>query len=171
MSDVRSDARPDVCRGPLPGLRAVGGFSLIELMVAVAIVAILAAVALPAYRDHVMRSHIPEATSGLLLTAMRLEQFYQDNRSYLNGKHCGVDLPATGRFSFQCTSPADGQSFLLTATGVTGEQMQGFTYTLDEAGNAQTKSLPDGWRAADAKDEKGTGKAVNCWINRRGAAC
>ena len=42
------------------------GFSLIELMVAVAIAAILAAFGIPAYRDHTLRSYTAEATSGLL---------------------------------------------------------------------------------------------------------
>ncbi len=158
MSDVRSKAR----RRMQPALCAGSGFSLIELMVALAIGAIVAATAIPAYREHVMRSHIPEATSGLLLTAMRLEQYYQDHRSYRKDDDCAVVMPASGRFSFRCKPGDDGQSFLLTATGATGELMQGFAFTLDQAGNAQTIELPDGW---------GDKPPLKCWITRKGAKC
>lgn len=158
MSDMRSDVRAGLGHGPL----AVAGFSLIELMVVVVILSVLAAIALPAYREHLMRAHIPEATSGLLLTAMRLEQHYQDNRSYLSGGACGVSLPPAGRFAFQCVSPADGQSFLLIATGITGELMQDFTYTLDQLGQSRTTALPAGWASAVTQE---------CWIIRRGGTC
>lgn len=145
MSDARSDA----------------GFSLIELMVVLAIAAIIGAVALPAYRDHMMRSRIPEATSGLLLTAMRLEQFYQDRRSYRDGAGCGADLPRSAFFDFRCEPATDGQSFLLVATGAAGGAMDGFTYTLDQQGNARTTTLPVAWGQAPRE----------CWISRRGAGC
>lgn len=135
------------------------GFSLVELMVAVAIAAIIAVFALPSYRDHTLRSYIPEASSGLQLSALRLEQYYQDHRSYLNGKACGVTLPTSQRFSFTCTSPADGQSFELTATGT--NVMAGFTYTLDQQGQPRTTTLPEGWGTAP----------VDCWIIKRGATC
>jgi type IV pilus assembly protein PilE len=141
--------------------RSDAGFSLVELMVALAIAAIIGAVALPSYRDHMMRTRIPEATSGLLLTAMRLEQFYQDRRSYLDGNGCGADLPRSEFFEFSCQPAPDGQSFLLLATGVASGVMAGFTYTLDQQGNAQTSMLPAAWGDAP----------VACWINRRGASC
>lgn len=144
MSDACSDA----------------GFSLVELMVALAIAAIIGAFALPSYRDHMMRTRIPEATSGLLLTAMRLEQFYQDRRSYRDGDDCGAELPRSAFFSFRCEPAADGQSFLLEATGTAGA-MDGFTYTLDQQGNTKTTKLPVAW-----------GKApLDCWVSRRGGAC
>src|SRR2546425_8114960 len=68
------------------------GFTLIELMVAVAIVAILAAVALPNYTDYVRRGKIQEATSALLAMRVKTEQYFQDNRQYPTGG-C-VALPA-----------------------------------------------------------------------------
>src|SRR3989449_7965409 len=58
------------------------GFTLIELMVAIAIVAILAAIALPNYTDYVRRGKIQEATSTLLAMRTKMEQYFQDNRSY-----------------------------------------------------------------------------------------
>jgi len=145
MSDARSDA----------------GFSLVELMVALTIAAILGAVALPSYRDHMMRSRLPEATSGLLLTAMRLEQFYQDRRTYRDGTACGTDLPRSAFFDFRCEPASDGQSFLLVATGVSGSMMEGFVYTLDQQGNARPTTLPASWGEAP----------LDCWVQRRGASC
>lgn len=137
------------------------GFSLIELMIALAVAAIVAAFALPSYHDHLQRSYLPEASSGLLLTAMRLEQYYQDHRSYLDGTACGVPLPASRHFSFSCTPAADGQSFLLTATGIVQDTMHEFALTLDQAGNARTTSLPDSWGSAP----------MDCWIDKRGGQC
>ena len=57
------------------------GFTLIELMITVAIIGILAAVAYPGYQDYVIRGKIPEATNTLSSTRVRLEQYYKDNRS------------------------------------------------------------------------------------------
>lgn len=143
MSDVASEA----------------GFSLVELMVVVAITAIIAAFALPSYRDHMLRSYLPEASSRLQLAALRLEQYYQDHRSYRNGKVCGVTLPTSERFTFSCTSPADGQSFLLSATGMAA--MEGFTFTIDQQGQTRTTTLPNGWGTAP----------LDCWVSKRGATC
>ncbi len=58
------------------------GFTLIELMVTVAIVGILAAVALPSYRNSVLKSARSEGKSALLEVATRQEQFYLDNKTY-----------------------------------------------------------------------------------------
>ena len=60
------------------------GFTLIELMVTVAIVAILGSIALPAYNQYVQRGKITEATSSLSELRLRAEKFFADNRTYLN---------------------------------------------------------------------------------------
>ncbi len=137
------------------------GFSLIELMIAVAIAAIISAFAIPAYRDHLRRTYTAEATSGLVLTALRLEQYYQDHRSYAKGVACGAALPPDGRFHFDCELSAGGQAFLLTARGVRGEAMAGFRYTLNHQGGQRTTALPEGWATPP----------LDCWITRRGQAC
>ena len=58
------------------------GFTLIELMITVAVIAILAAIAIPAYGDYVRRSKITEASSSLSDMRNRLEQYFLDNRQF-----------------------------------------------------------------------------------------
>ena len=137
------------------------GFSLIELMIALAIGAILATIAVPAYRDHILRARIPEATSTLSSLAMRLEQYYQDNHDYGGGESCSVTMPDDAFFTFQCAAENNGQSFLLTASGKRGGEMADFIFTLDQNGNAKTTKLPEAWGTAPA----------NCWIAKRGSTC
>ena len=68
-------------RIPCSGI-APHGFTLIEVMITVAIVAILAAVAVPSYSAYVTRGHLADAASGLAATRAQMERHYQDNRSY-----------------------------------------------------------------------------------------
>ena len=62
--------------------RRLGGFTLIEVMIVVAIVAILTAIALPSYREYVLRSHRSDAQSGLLQAAQWLERAATANGNY-----------------------------------------------------------------------------------------
>ena len=78
-----------------PGRRArASGFTLIEIMIVVAIVGILAAIAYPSYSEYVQRSRIMDATSGLNDVRTRMEQYFQDNRTYANAN--GYQLDANG---------------------------------------------------------------------------
>jgi type IV pilus assembly protein PilE len=138
------------------------GFSLIELMIALAVAAIIAAIAVPAYQDHMLRARIPEATSTLSALAMRLEQHYQDHHKYGTTEDgCAVAMPANQFFTFQCAAQNGGQSFLLTATGRGGGQIAEFTFTLDQNGSATTTRLPETWGKTPA----------TCWVTKRDAQC
>lgn len=144
----------------MPSSRKITGFSLIELMIALVIASLLAAVALPAYRDHMIRSAIPQATSGLSLFAMRMEEYYQDHHTYANDKTCGAATPVSEHFNFTCSVASSGQSYLLTAVG-NGGDLTAVSYTLNQAGTATTIALPTGWGTVP----------VNCWITKRNGAC
>jgi len=133
-------------------------------MIAVAIVAIIASVGYPSYREYVVRSRIVDATGALSTTRVRLEQFYQDNRNYgSTAAACGVPMPSTEYFSYSCNWGAGGtnQSFLLTATGNAAAHMDGYTFTVDQNNVQQTTAFVDAVAALP----------VNCWMRRKSDTC
>jgi len=141
------------------------GFTVIELMITVAIIAILAAVALPAYNDYVQRSKLVEAFSALADFRVRMEQFYQDNRRYdgagLNG--CGAAAPNSKYFTFACApAAAPAQTYTITATGVANQGLTNFVYTLNEANVRATTTLGTGWSGAPN---------ATCWVRRKDGSC
>lgn len=125
------------------------GFTLIELMIVLAIIGVLAAIAVPQYNDYIRKSTIPEATSTLLEYRTRLEAYYQDNRAYgdANTTACGI-LPAAfpnrKYFDFTCVVPsvaAPGpQTYTLTATGKAGSIVSCYAYVVNE-GNTRTATI------------------------------
>ena len=149
--------------GPPRRAGAAPGFTLIELMVVVAIVAILAAIAIPNYAAYVQRSRIIAATSGLGDFRVRMEQFYLDNRSYRNaGNTCGIPNPpntASDPFWITCAT-ANANSYVVTATGQAALNMQNFVYTINQNGVKATTSLPGGWT-----------NTPGCWVVRKDGTC
>jgi type IV pilus assembly protein PilE len=142
--------------------RQYTGFTLIEVMIVVAIIAILARVALPSYVDYVRRGRVPDATVTLSTLQIKMEQWFQDNRSYYTSasvKTCGVTASASSYFSFSCTASSD-TAYVWTATG-TGA-MAGFSYTINQDGT-QTSAVSgvSGWVASSS----------SCWITRKGGVC
>ena len=133
------------------------GFTLIELMIVVVIAAILAAVALPSYREYMLRGRIAEATSNLQEMRTVTERWFQDRRTYV-GMPCTM-TSATTNFAFACVS--DANSYTVTATGAT--TMAGFVYTIDQTNARRTTALPSGWTGASA--------ASTCWVRRKGGTC
>src|SRR5689334_17268788 len=129
-------------RSTLPVGRRRAGFTLIEVMIAVAIVAILAAVAFPSYVDYVRRGKITEATAALATMRVQMEQYFQDNRTYANvagipapcAAGSAVAGPLNARyFDFSCDTPArTATTYTLTATGRANVGMGGFVFTVNE---------------------------------------
>ncbi|RTL32982.1 MAG: prepilin-type N-terminal cleavage/methylation domain-containing protein [Burkholderiales bacterium] len=138
-------------------VRRSAGFTLIEVMVTVAIVAILAAVALPQYRDYATRGRIPDATSGLAAKQVQLEQYFQDNRTYVNAPACASDSTSSQYFTFACSS-SSATAYVLAATGKSS--MTGFTYTVNQAANKATTAVPTGWTSSST-----------CWVVKKDGSC
>ena len=144
-------------------------------MIVVAIVAILAAVALPAYSDYITRGRIPDATSNLASLQVKMEQWFQDNHSYYgtgtNSTACAVGATITTSsqyFTFGCapdtgpTGSAAGTTYTITATGVGA--MAGFKYTIDQNGTRTTTAVQtaNGW----------TIPTPGCgWVTKKGGVC
>ena len=72
----------------------VTGFTLIELMIVIVIVAVLAAIAMPSYRQYVLRTHRTEAKRSLLNVAVAQEKFYLQNNTYAGPSALKIAPPA-----------------------------------------------------------------------------
>lgn len=131
------------------------GFTLIEMMVVVAIVAILASIALPSYRDYVRRGNIIEATSAFSDARVKYEQHFQDSPTHV---YTGLVCPTSPKH-FTLTCAETDTTFTVTATGI--GSMAGFTYTIDQANTKKTTSVPSGW----------TAPASSCWAIRKDGSC
>ncbi len=132
------------------------GFSLVELMVVVAIVSLLASIALPAYKDYVLRGRLSEAISTLSAKRVQVEQFYDNNRTYVNAPGCADDT--TGQsFNFSCSNVA-ANTYQLEATGK--GPMSGFTYRVDQDNKRSTPSAGSGWTSNS-----------NCWVTKKDGSC
>jgi type IV pilus assembly protein PilE len=141
------------------------GFTLLEVMIVVAIVAILAAIALPSYSDYIKRGKIIEATSALSDARTRFEQHYLDNRTYADAgaNTCLAKQAAAGAalkaFDLDCCSTAPtGNTYLCTATGKASEGMTNFAYTINQS-NVHATTGP-AW-----------GTSATCWVTRKDGSC
>jgi len=148
-------------------MRSSRGFTIIEVMIVVVIIAILASVAIPSYLDYITRSKIQEATSTLLSQRVKMEQYFQDQRTYVGACAGGTVAPlpqGLKYFDITCTN-LTANGYLITAQGpcVAGRDssMCGFTYTIDQANNRITVAVPAGW----------TLPAGNCWATKKGGTC
>lgn len=129
------------------------GFTLIEMMVTVAIVGILSAVALPVYSAYVLRARTTEAFTVLGALQPSAEQYWSNNRSFTN-------LPApAATANFNYTVVGTDSTYLAKATGI--NKMAGVEYTLDQAGaRATTIATLPGWITS-----------TTCWVDRKGGVC
>jgi type IV pilus assembly protein PilE len=135
------------------------GFTLLEVMVTLAIVSILGALAMPSYSDYLVRGRIPAATAGLAARQIRIEQFFQDNRTYLAAPDCVADSSSSTVFTFSCSAQTN-TTFVLQAVGKSS--MSGFTYVVDQSNVKTTTAVPAGWSLPSPN---------NCWITKKGGAC
>lgn len=146
--------------------RSSKGFTLIEVMITVAIVAILAAIAIPSYTEYVMRARITEATSNLADMRNKMEQFYQDFRSWAPAgpvQPCAAGtvapLPVSPNFTFTCAN-LGANTYTVIATGNAGTTMNGFVFTIDQFNRRATTGVAAGWTPQAA-----------CWVVKKDGSC
>ncbi|MDM0106033.1 type IV pilin protein [Variovorax sp. J22R24] len=139
-----------------------GGFTLIEVMIVVAVIGVLAAIALPSYNDYVRRGQIPEAFTLLSEYRAKMEQYYQDSRNYGTAAKCATDasasswntFPRTAQFfSVDCATTNAQQGYTVTATGIAGKAI-GHVYTINQNGDRATTKF------------KGNDVTAACWLTK-----
>lgn len=152
-------------------LRSAAGFTLIEVMITVAIVAILAAVAVPQYQDYMVRGAVADATTGLASMQGEMERYYQDNRTYGAVTASGLTPPCQansgagvvyGKFTVKCSGTPSTTAYTLQATGATGSNVAGLTFTVDQGGARSTvvSGGTSGWSSCATK-----------WMSKKGDSC
>ena len=151
---------------PLPpnklGVKALSqqGFTLVELMIVVAVIGILAKVAIPAYTNHVKSGKAAEATSTLADLRVKMEQYYQDNRTYVGGPYSNgpcTNAMTIKYFTYDCSVTPTLTAYTFRATGISAQGMSNFSFTVDQD-NAKTSTF-DGTTGS------------TCWLTKKDATC
>lgn len=135
--------------------RRSSGFTLIELMVVVAIIGLLAAIAIPSYRAYVVRTHRTSAKACMSEYAQFMERYYTTNLTYVGGVPalgCAGESPLNQNYTISAAVVAPTQrTYTITATPINGQltgDTQCGTLSIDQAGT---------------KTETGSKDVAYCW--------
>lgn len=140
----------------------IKGFTLIELMIVVAVVAILAGIGLPAYSGYVNRAKISEAVANLSDMRVKMEQYFLDNRTYAGACTAGTvaPLPNGKYFDYAC-SGLSGTTYTVTAAAKAGQGLNSLAYSINQNNERLTTGVPTGW----------TMPSTNCWALKKDGSC
>ncbi|MBI1890163.1 MAG: prepilin-type N-terminal cleavage/methylation domain-containing protein [Burkholderiales bacterium] len=136
------------------------GFTLLEVMIAMVIIAILAGIAVPAYTDYVTRSRLTEAFSALSVANSSAEKYWsnQSPRTFANFNAASDFPPNTTNFTYALTG-ATASAYTITATGI--GPVAGFVFTINQDGVRTTTGVKAGW----------SGAGSNCWVIKSSGDC
>jgi type IV pilus assembly protein PilE len=146
-------------------MRRATGFTLIEVLIVVGIVGFLAAIALPAYTDYILRSKLTEGVSNLSDMRVKLEQYFLDNRTYVGACDNATiaKLPSGENakyFAYTCPE-LTATTYRVTATGRANQGLGGMIYSIDHANKRTTDGVPTGWTAPGS----------DCWVLKKNGSC
>ncbi|TXI47252.1 type IV pilin protein [Methylophilus sp.] len=129
------------------------GFSLIEMMIVVAIIGLLASIAVPGYQDYVKSGNAAEAPANLANCRVQAEQFFQDNFTYV-GFAC---VPSDAKNFDYSIDNQSATTYTLKAAGKTANNMGNFEFTVNQD-NAKTSKF-DGTVGG------------SCWLTSSSGSC
>lgn len=159
---------------PIKQARGQSGFTLVELLVAVAIVGILSTVALPAYQQSIYKGKRSIAQLGTMDLANRQEQFYLDNKTYtVNMANLGYTAGLVFTSDGDSAVALDSSQALVASTS----DKRVYVIKIDSASATaySISAVPQLGQANDtecgsltltnigAKTESGTGVTLDCW--------